>query len=87
MFIDLKDISENSLRSLDKTYPNIEKEIILLNIKDYDLLYERLKKTEWFVSNKTGVLKYEDVIEYIKQLFSSADYKRCNDIRRKIYGK
>ena len=31
--------------------------------------------------------KYEDVIEYIKQLFSSANYKRCNDIRRKIYGK
>ena len=50
-FIDLKDISENSLRSLDKTYPNIEKEIILLNIKDYDLLYERLKKTKWFQSN------------------------------------
>ena len=50
-FIDLKDISENSLRSLDKAYPNIEKEIILLNIKDHDLLYERLKKTEWFQSN------------------------------------
>ena len=28
----------------------------------------RLKKTEWFVSNKTGVLKYEDVIEYIKHI-------------------
>lgn len=45
----------------------------------------RLKKTEWFVSNKFGVLKYEEVIEYIEQLFSSADYKRCNEIRRKIY--
>ena len=45
----------------------------------------RLKKTEWFVSNKSGVLKYEEVIEYIAQLFSSADYKRCNEIRRKIY--
>ena len=45
----------------------------------------RLKKTEWFVSNKYGVLKYEEVIEYIEQLFSSADYKRCNEIRRKIY--
>ena len=45
----------------------------------------RLKKTEWFVSNKSGVLKYEEVIEYIEQLFSSADYKRCNEIRRKIY--
>ena len=47
----------------------------------------RLKKTEWFVSNKNGVLKYEEVIEYIKILFSSADYKRCNEIRRKIYEK
>ena len=47
----------------------------------------RLKKTEWFVSNKSGVLKYEEVIEYIEQLFSSADYKRCNEIRRKIYEK
>ena len=45
----------------------------------------RLKKTEWFVSNKSGVLKYVEVIEYIEQLFSSADYKRCNEIRRKIY--
>lgn len=45
----------------------------------------RLKKTEWFVSNKFGVLKFEEVIEYIEQLFSSADYKRCNEIRRKIY--
>ena len=45
----------------------------------------RLKKTEWFVSNKNGILKYEDVIEYIKLLFSSADYKRCNEIRRKMY--
>ena len=45
----------------------------------------RLNKTEWFVSNKFGVLKYEEVIEYIEQLFSSADYKRCNEIRRKIY--
>ena len=44
----------------------------------------RLKKTEWFVSNKFGVLKYEEVIEYIEQLFSSADYKRCNEVRKRI---
>ena len=50
-FIDLKDIDENSLRTLNKTYPDIKKEIIFLNIKDYDLLYERLKQTEWFQSN------------------------------------
>ena len=50
-FIDLKDITENSLRSIDKAYPDIEKEIILLNIDDYDLLYERLKQTKWFQSN------------------------------------
>lgn len=47
----------------------------------------RLKNTEWFVSNVNGVLKYEDVIGYISLLFSSADYKKCNEIRRKIYGK
>ena len=50
-FIDLKDITENTLRSLEKTYPDIEKEIIFLNIKDYDLLYERIKQTNWFQSN------------------------------------
>lgn len=44
----------------------------------------RLNKTEWFVSNTNGTLKYEEVIEYINLLFSSTDYKRCNDIRRKI---
>lgn len=44
----------------------------------------RLKKTEWFVSNKTGKLTYEEVVEYINLLFSSADYKKCNEIRRKI---
>lgn len=44
----------------------------------------RLKKTEWFVNNKTGKLTYEEVVEYINLLFSSADYKRCNEIRRKI---
>lgn len=44
----------------------------------------RLKKTEWFVSNKTGQLIYEEVVEYINTLFSSADYKKCNEIRRKI---
>ena len=44
----------------------------------------RLKKTEWFASNKFGTLKYEEVIKYIEQLFSSADYKRCNEVRKKI---
>lgn len=44
----------------------------------------RLKKTEWFASNKFGTLKYEEVIEYIEQLFSSADYKRCNEVRKRI---
>ena len=44
----------------------------------------RLKKTEWFASNKSGILKYEEVIEYIEQLFSSADYKRCNEVRKRI---
>ena len=44
----------------------------------------RLKKTEWFVSNQTGKLTYEEVVEYINLLFSSADYKKCNEIRRKI---
>lgn len=47
----------------------------------------RLKNTEWFVSNTNGVLKYEDVIGYISLLFSSADYKKCNEIRRKMYGR
>ena len=44
----------------------------------------RLKKTEWFASNKFGTLKYEEVIEYIEQLFSSADYKRFYEVRKRI---
>ena len=47
----------------------------------------RLKRTEWFASNKYGILTYEEVIEYIQLLFSSADYKRCNEIRGRMYGK
>lgn len=50
-FIDLKDITDNSIMSIDKEYPNIEKEIVFLEIEDYDLLYERIKKTDWFQEN------------------------------------
>ena len=50
-FIDLKDVTENTLRSIEKTFPNIEKDIVFLNPSNLDVLYERLKNTDWFKSN------------------------------------
>lgn len=46
----------------------------------------RIKNTEWFVSNKNERLNYSDVIRKIEELFSSSDYERCNELKRKMYG-
>jgi len=36
---------------------------------------------EWFDGIKVG---FVEVVNYIKSLFESDDYKRCNELRRKI---
>lgn len=39
----------------------------------------RVKGTEWFKD-----IAFEDVINYIDSLFSSASYKTCNETRRNV---
>lgn len=45
----------------------------------------RIEGTEWFCDKRnTGELTFEKVCEYMKLLFSSASYKRCNELRKKV---
>lgn len=75
-FVDIRDITENSIISIDKKYPYIEKEIVFLNIEDHDLLYERIKKTDWFQSN------YESCIQRYPRIWVDVAAKYLKD---KIY--
>ena len=47
----------------------------------------RIPNTEWFydVKDPTGETLFNDVTEHLKLLFSSAGYKRCNELRKQIY--
>lgn len=36
---------------------------------------------EWFDGIKVG---FDEVVDYVKSLFESDDYERCNELRRKI---
>lgn len=36
---------------------------------------------EWFDGIKVG---FDEVVDYVKKLFESDDYERCNELRRKI---
>ena len=38
----------------------------------------RISGTEWFKD-----ISYEDVVEKLKELFTSSDYKKCNELRKK----
>ena len=46
----------------------------------------RIPNTEWFYNKKdpTGELLFEKVCEELKLLFSSTDYKKCNELRKSI---
>lgn len=46
----------------------------------------RILNTEWFYYKKdpTGDFLFDKAVSKLNQLFSSADYKKCNDLRKKL---
>lgn len=48
---DMEYIYYNNLKQVANNFPELEKELYLLEVEDLDLLYERLTNTEWFKSN------------------------------------
>lgn len=46
----------------------------------------RIPNTEWFYNKEdpTGILLFEKACEELKLLFSSTDYKKCNELRRSM---
>ena len=60
----------------------------LENIMHEKFKQYRIPKTEWFYDNKclSGEKLFSTVCEELKLLFSSADYKKCNEAR-KIFSK
>lgn len=47
----------NTLKQFALLYPEIEKEILLLEVKDLDILYERIINKDWFLADKERYLK------------------------------
>lgn len=47
----------NTLKQFALLYPEIEKEILLLEVKDLDILYERIMNKDWFLADKERYLK------------------------------
>lgn len=45
------------MKQISEDYPDLEKEIVLLNPSDINVFYERLKNTEWFKSNEKDHLR------------------------------
>ena len=46
----------------------------------------RIPNTEWFYNKKnpTGEKMFETACEELKLLFSSSDYKKCNELRKRM---
>jgi hypothetical protein len=44
----------------------------------------RIPNTEWFFNKEdpTGILLFENACKELKLLFSSTDYKKCNELRK-----
>jgi len=71
----------NTLREVALLYPEIEKEIYLLEVKDMDLLYNRIQNKDWF---KEDFKKYScmfprewidsAVIRHREQVYSFSDF-------------
>lgn len=60
--IDYNDKENDNIEYICSRFPNIEKEIIFLNPSDSNVLYERLKETDWFKSNyKVNLGKYPKI--------------------------
>ena len=48
----------------------------------------RIPNTEWFYDDRnTGELTFEKVVDELHSLFSSADYKKCNELRKSLVHK
>lgn len=49
----------------------------------------RINGTEWFFDNldTSGELLFNKVVEQMRLLFSSSEFKRCNELRKIIYEK
>ena len=64
------------------TYLNTIEKIIHNKFSKY-----RIPNTEWFYDKEesTGEKLFVNVIEELQLLFSSASYKRCNDLRKILY--
>lgn len=47
----------------------------------------RIPNTEWFydMEESSGEKLFETACEELKALFSSTDYKKCNEVRKKAY--
>ena len=52
----------NTLRDVAMLFPEIEKEIYLLEVKDMDLLYNRIVNKDWW---KEDPLKYANIFIFI----------------------
>ena len=59
-----------------------------------NIMHEKFKKyriinTEWFYDNDdiTGQSLFQQIMEELKALFSSKEYKKCNDVRKVLYEK
>lgn len=45
----------------------------------------RIPSTEWFYDeNNSGELTFKNVVRELHSLFSSSEYQKCNDVRKKI---
>jgi hypothetical protein len=46
----------------------------------------RIPHTEWFYNEEdpTGILLFENACKELKLLFSSTDYKKCNELRKNM---
>ena len=49
----------------------------------------RIPNTEWFYdeSDPTGEILFDNMVIYMELLFSSASYKKCNELRKQIWNK
>ena len=47
----------------------------------------RIPNTEWFYdyNNSNGDMLFENAVNKLKLLFSSSDYKKCNNLRKMIW--
>jgi len=77
---DMNDKYGNTLRETSLLYPELEKEIYLLEVKDIDLLYNRIVNKEWYkLDIETYSKKYprecwdNKVIEHRESVYSYTD--------------